>query len=105
MSGLQRLFLDWSSTTVRNKHLPGRGPSRLAPARKLSALQTSVAKNTVCKKYKESMGFSNRTVFLSRGGPISKDILKFLAGYDIVIHESFGQSENTGIFTANIPKR
>jgi long-subunit acyl-CoA synthetase (AMP-forming) len=23
MSGLQRIFLDWSNSTVRNKHLPG----------------------------------------------------------------------------------
>jgi long-subunit acyl-CoA synthetase (AMP-forming) len=123
MSGIQRLFLDWSNSTVRAKHFSERKravsgggggaqatqstQSRIlsSPANKVSQWQTSVARNTVCKKYKESMGFTSRTVFLSRGDPISDEVLKFLSGYDILIHESFGQSENSGLHTANIPKR
>ena len=64
-----------------------------------------MAKNTICKKYKEVMGFTPRTVFLSRGDPIAKEVLKFLSGFDILIHEGFGQPENAGLLTANIPKR
>ncbi len=64
MSGLQRLFLDWSSSTLREKHLRGRmsssGQSSSSssstsqhPTRqnKLAQWQTSVAKNTVAKRY------------------------------------------------------
>ena len=32
-------------------------------------------------------------------------VFKYLAGFDIVVHEMFGQSENCGLLTANIPKR
>lgn len=103
MSGIQRVLLDWSSGTLKEKHL--NNANRIAAARKLNQWQTSVAKNTVCKKYKELLGFSKRTVFLSRGGPMSAEVLRFLAGYDLVIHESFGHSENCGLLTANIPKR
>ena len=64
-----------------------------------------MAKNAVCKKYKEQLGFSSRTVFLCRGSPLAQDVLKYLAGFDILVHEMFGQSENCGLLSANIPKR
>jgi acyl-coenzyme A synthetase/AMP-(fatty) acid ligase len=32
-------------------------------------------------------------------------VFKYLAGFDIVVHEMLGQSENCGLLTANIPKR
>ena len=105
MSGLQKLFLDWSNSTVRSKHVKGRVPNAADSSSTLSKWQTAMAKNTVCKRRKEALGFGPRTVFLSGGDPMSQEILKFLAGYDIVIHESFGQPENCGLLTANIPKR
>ena len=78
-----------SNSTVRAKHFGVQSLS--APAKRVAQLQTTVAKNTVCKRYKESMGFTARTVFLSRGDPMSEEILRFLAGYDMLVHESFGQ--------------
>ena len=74
---------------MRAKHFGVQSLS--APAKRVAQLQTTVAKNTVCKRYKESMGFTARTVFLSRGDPMSEEILRFLAGYDMLVHESFGQ--------------
>ena len=59
-----------------------------------------MAKNAVCKKYKEQLGFSSRTVFLCRGSPLAQDVLKYLAGFDILVHEMFGQSENCGLFSS-----
>ena len=56
-------------------------------------------------RYKESLGFTARTVFLTKGDPMAREVLKFLSGFDIVVHESFGQAENCGLLTANIPKR
>ncbi len=32
-------------------------------------------------------------------------MLKFLAGFDMVVHESVGRPESCGLLTANIPKR
>ena len=78
-----------SNSTVRSKYFGVKSSS--APAKRAAQMQTSVAKNTVCKKYKESMGFTSRTVFLSRADPMSEEILRFLAGYDMLVHESFGQ--------------
>ena len=36
---------------------------------------------------------------------LSLQVFKYLAGFDIVVHEMLGQSENCGLLTANIPKR
>ena len=87
VSGLQKFFIDWSSQQVREKH----GDCVTPDVERRVGVQSAIAKNTVCKKYKESMGFTSRTVFLSRGDPMSDEILRFLAGYDILVHESFGQ--------------
>ena len=103
-SGVSRLILDWSNGALKTKHLKDQS-SRAAPVRKLSQVRHSLAKNAVCKKYKEQLGFSDRTVFLCRGSPLAPDVLKYLAGFDILVHEMFGQSENCGLLSANIPKR
>lgn len=103
-SGMQRLILDWSNSALKDKHLQDHSRRR-SPARKLSQIQTSLAKNAVCKKYKELIGFAPRTVFLCRGSPLAREVLKYLAGFDIVVHETFGQTENCGLLSANIPKR
>ena len=103
-SGVSRLILDWSNGALKTKHLKDQS-SRAAPVRKLSQVRHSLAKNAVCKKYKEQLGFSDRTVFLCRGSPLAPEVLKYLAGFDILVHEMFGQSENCGLLSANIPKR
>ena len=103
-SGVSRLILDWSNGALKTKHLKDQS-TRAAPVRKLSQVRHSVAKNAVCKKYKEQLGFSSRTVFLCRGSPLAQEVLKYLAGFDILVHEMFGQSENCGLLSANIPKR
>ena len=78
-SGVSRLILDWSNGALKTKHLKNQS-SRAAPVRKLSQVRHSVAKNAVCKKYKEQLGFSSRTVFLCRGSPLAQEVLKYLAG-------------------------
>ncbi|CAB4060694.1 ACSBG [Lepeophtheirus salmonis] len=103
MSGIQKIVLDWSSCTLRDKHLNEQ--KKIKATRKLNQWQTALAKNTVTKKYKEMLGFTSRTVFFSRGAPMAREVLRFLSGYDIVVHETFGQTENCGLLTANIPKR
>ncbi len=60
-----------------------------------------------CARQRESLGFGPRTVFLStsRSESLARPVVKFLAGFDILVHEAFGQPESCGMLTANIPKR
>ena len=32
-------------------------------------------------------------------------MLEYFAGFDIIVHEAYGQSETSGLLCANIPKR
>ena len=68
---------------MKTKHLKDQS-SRAAPVRKLSQVRHSIAKNAVCKKYKEQLGFGDKTVFLCRGSPLAPEVLKYLAGFDIL---------------------
>ena len=56
-------------------------------------------------RYKEFLGFKPQTAFLCQGATLSKEVLEYLAGFDILVHETYGQSETSGLLCANIPKR
>ena len=59
------------------------------------------------KKYKEFLGFTSKTTFLSKGREaICPEVLQYLSGFDILVHQTYGQIEAcTGIVSANVPKR
>ena len=100
-SGVQKFFIDWSNHQVREKH----GDCVTPDMERRGGIQSSIAKNTVCKKYKESLGLGPKTIFICRGGSLPEGILQFLSGFDIVVHSAYGQSESCSLLTANIPKR
>ena len=56
-------------------------------------------------RYKEYLGFTPHTAFLCQRAALSKEVLEYLAGFDILVHETYGQSETSGLLCANIPKR
>merc|ERR1712226_395623 len=104
-SGVQHLVLDWSNKALKNKHMKNDVSKGMVPTRKISAIRNAVAKNTVTKRYKEYLGFKPQTAFLCQGATLSKEVLEYLAGFDILVHETYGQSETSGLLCANIPKR
>lgn len=52
---------------------------------------------------KQKIGFGQSRLLACGAAPISKDILAFFMGIDIPIYEVFGQSENCGPTTLNLP--
>ena len=101
VSGLQKFFIDWSSHQVREKH----GDCVTPDVERRVGVQSAIAKNTVCKKYKEALGVGPKTIFICRGGALPDRVLQFLSGFDIVVHPAYGQSECCSLLTANVPKR
>ncbi|HXW60181.1 MAG TPA: AMP-binding protein, partial [Myxococcota bacterium] len=57
----------------------------------------------IFSKLKEKIGFGRARLCAVGAAPISKDILNFFMGIDIPIYEVFGQSENCGPTTLNLP--
>jgi long-chain acyl-CoA synthetase len=57
----------------------------------------------IFQELRKEMGLSNTRICVCGAAPISKDILIFFCGLDIPIYEVFGQSENSGPASFNLP--
>jgi long-chain acyl-CoA synthetase len=59
-------------------------------------LQYQLARKKILSKLKERIGFDRTRVFATAAAPIGKDVLEFFASLDMIIRETYGQSEVTG---------
>jgi long-chain acyl-CoA synthetase len=69
------------------------------------AWKYKLANMLVFKKVKPLVGMGRARFCVSGAAPISADIISYFAGLDIVIHEVYGQSEDTGPTSFNVPGR
>ncbi len=69
------------------------------------SLKYKAADKLVLSKLKPALGLSRARFCVSGAAPISKEVLDFFASIDIVIHEVYGQSEDTGPTTLNVEGR
>ena len=65
--------------------------------------QYEAAKALFFSKVKAKLGFSRLRLAISSAAPVAKEVLEFMAGVDVIVHEVYGQSESTGPTTANVP--
>jgi long-chain acyl-CoA synthetase len=68
-------------------------------------LQYRLADRLVISKLKQALGFDRAADLISGAAPIARDVLEFFASLDLPIHEVYGQSEDTGPTSFNIPGR
>lgn len=68
-------------------------------------MQYKLADKLVLSKLKPAIGLGRAHFCVSGAAPISKEILDFFASIDIIVHEVYGQSEDTGPTTLNINGR
>lgn len=66
-------------------------------------LQYNLANKLVFSKLKAKIGMDRARICVSGAAPIAPEVLQFLAGLDLVIHEVYGQSEGSGPTTFNMP--
>jgi long-chain acyl-CoA synthetase len=67
------------------------------------ALRYKVANKLIFSKLKPALGLGRARICVSGAAPIAPDVLEFMASLDVVIHEVYGQSEDTGPTTFNLP--
>ena len=67
------------------------------------AFKYKLAQRLVFSKVKPRIGLNRARVCVSGAAPINAEILEFFASLDVVIHEVYGQSEDTGPTTFNRP--
>lgn len=68
-------------------------------------LQYSIASKLVFSKIKAALGLNRARVMVSGAAPIGKDVLDFFSSLDLPICEVYGQSEDCGPTSFNLPKR
>ena len=97
--GAKRRLVAWTRdvctrvTDLRNR---GREPSGLL------ALQYRLADRLVLSKLKPALGLGRARLCVSGAAPIARDVIEFFASLDIIIHEIYGQSEDTGPTSFNM---
>ncbi|NNF63946.1 MAG: AMP-binding protein [Acidimicrobiia bacterium] len=69
------------------------------------AAQYKIADKLVFHKVKQALGMERARVVSSGAAPISKELLEFMSGLDLIITEVYGQSEDTGPTSTNVPGR
>lgn len=67
------------------------------------ALQYGIAKRLVFQRLKVALGLDEAKVLISGAAPLGRDVIEFLAGLDLVVHEIYGQSEGSGPTSFNMP--
>jgi long-chain acyl-CoA synthetase len=65
------------------------------------AAQYALARKLVFSKVLQGTGLDQARVVASGAAPLSRDVLDFFAGFDLLIQEVYGQSEDSGPATFN----
>ncbi len=73
------------------------------PLPKLLDLQYKLANRIVISKIKQALGFDRVVELFSGAAPIAPDVLEFFSSLDLPIKEIYGQSEDTGPTSCNLP--
>ncbi len=101
-TGGKKHLVDWTRkvasevNALRNR---GQQPGPLLEA------QYRIVDKLVLSKLKPALGLGRARMCISGAAPISKEVIEFFAGLDIVVHEIYGQSEDTGPTSFNLPGR
>ncbi|MFW5875765.1 MAG: AMP-dependent synthetase/ligase [Myxococcota bacterium] len=99
-TGAKKALVEWATaiaTRVNAGRAEGREPSGLL------AMQYKLADKLIFSKLKEAIGLSRARVCVSGAAPIAREVLEFFAGLDIVVLEVYGQSEDCGPTSFNLP--
>ena len=99
-TGTRRRLLDWTRRVCTEVHAHR---DRGAPVPWLLQAQYAAADRIVLQKLKAAIGFDRARVLSSGAAPIAPDVLTFFASIDLPIREIYGQSEDSGPTSYNLP--
>jgi long-chain acyl-CoA synthetase len=102
LTGGKRRLIDWARRVCTEVNaLRDRGE----PLPRLLQLQYALADRLVLKKLKAALGFDRARALISGAAPIAPDVLAFFSSIDLPIREIYGQSEDSGPTSYNLPGR
>jgi long-chain acyl-CoA synthetase len=101
-TGAKKLLVDWARKVcgeVNARRFRGE------PLPKTLELQYRLVDRLVISKIKQALGFDRVRELFSGAAPIAPDVLEFFATLDLPIKEIYGQSEDCGPTSCNLPGR
>jgi long-chain acyl-CoA synthetase len=99
-TGVKAKLAAWAmgvGTEVNNRRNRGQSVTGLL------ALKYKLANKIIFSKVKTKIGLGRAKVCVSGAAPVSKEVLEFFAGLDLPVLEVYGQSEDTGPTSFNLP--
>lgn len=99
-TGLQQLAYKWAigaGYKIADKKLNGETPN------KLEEFKFWLADHLVLKNVKRLLGLDRAHYLGSGAAPISPDLIKWYWALGLSMYEVYGQTENTGVATTNLP--
>jgi long-chain acyl-CoA synthetase len=100
LTGAKKRLVAWAREICAAVHAHR---DRGEPVPRMLELRYSLAKRLVIDKLKTAMGFDRANTLISGAAPIAPDVLAFFASIDLPIREIYGQSEDTGPTSYNLP--
>ncbi|MCA9679989.1 MAG: long-chain fatty acid--CoA ligase [Kofleriaceae bacterium] len=101
-TGARKALVDWTRkvcTEVNALRCRGQAPGPMLE------LQYKLADRLVLSKLKPALGLGRARNCISGAAPIAQDVIEFFASLDILVQEIYGQSEDNGPTTFNMPGR
>lgn len=98
--GVKAKLAQWAMRVGRRVNTL-RGEGR--PLNALLAAQYRLADRLIYSKLKPAIGLGRARLCVSGAAPIDRDVLEFFAGLDVPILEVYGQSEDCGPTSFNLP--
>ena len=95
-SGLKAKLVDWARKVAWEANKEPDGPKGAA---------YKLANKLVFSKLKPAVGLGRARVCVSGAAPIAREVLEFFASLDVIVLEVYGQSEDTGPTSFNLPDR
>jgi long-chain acyl-CoA synthetase len=102
LTGGKRTLVDWSRRVCTEVNARR---DRGDPLPRWLQIQYALADRLVLRKLKAALGFDRARALVSGAAPIAPDVLAFFSSLDLPIREIYGQSEDTGPTSYNLPGR
>ncbi len=100
--GPKAQLIKWAQGVGREVAAQKNQKSTLSP---LLQARYLVANRLVFSPLKEAVGLGKARMCISGAAPIAQEVLEFFAGFDVIVHEVYGQSEGCGPTAFNVPGR
>ena len=101
-TGAKKLLVEWArrvGTRVNTLRCKGHEP------RGVLAAEYALANRLVFSRLKPALGLGRARICVSGAAPIAKEVLEFFASLDVRVLEVYGQSEDCGPTSFNLPDR